>query len=114
MRAFVKEQNLIGVPEFQRGTRGVRDFGEGTLTALHGKEAVIPAPEGNIPVDLGTDVKNALATSGLNSVQSNAKLDEMISVLKAIADGQVGVMKTQSRGFKKLGNSMSGDLYRFN
>ena len=110
----LNEKHGSQLPMFQRGTRGIMDFGEGKLAALHGKEAVIPAPEGNIPVDLGSEVKNALASSGLNSVQSNAKLDEMISILKAIADGQIGVMKTQSRGFKRLGNNMSGDLYRFN
>ena len=113
MLKWVRDQG-VEIADYNRGTPGVVDFAQGTLAELHGKEAVIPAPEGNIPVDLGSEVKNALASSGLNSVQSNAKLDEMISILKAIADGQIGVMKTQSRGFKKLGNSMSGDLYRFN
>ena len=116
MLKWVRDQG-VEIADYNRGTPGVVDFAQGTLAELHGKEAVIPAPNGDIPVDLGAEVKNALASSGLNSVQSKAvmaKFDEMISVLKSIADGQIGVMKTQSRGFKRLGNNMSGDLYRFN
>ncbi len=119
------------LPMFQAGTPGVMDFGQSTLAFLHGKEAVIPAPRGNIPVDLGntlepvremmTDLVNTLnnnpvATETVNSVQSNSdvvqRLETMIGVLKTIADGQYSGNSMFGKEIRRLGNKMSTDLYR--
>ena len=128
----MNEEYGTKVQHFQRGTPGIVDFMSGTLAMLHGKEAVIPAPEGNIPVDLGDSLKpledllanltnkagggtNLLAQDGVNSVQSKqvvSKLEEMVGVLKTIADGQhIGTSTTQ-RELKKLGNFFAADLFR--
>ena len=109
-------ENLIGaIQGYNQGTGGVENFGEGTLARLHGQEAVIPAPRGDIPVDLGNDIKNLLAQNGVNSVQSKqvvAKFDEMIGVLKTIADGQYAGNSMFGKEIRRLGNTMSADLYR--
>ena len=109
-------ENLIGaISNFNQGTAGVENFGEGTLARLHGDEAVIPAPRGDIPVDLGNDIKNLLAQNGVNSVQSKqvvAKFDEMIGVLKTIADGTYAGNSMFGKEIRRLGNQMSADLYR--
>ena len=131
MKAFLAEEGYV-VPEFQQGTNGVMDFGAGSMAFLHGKEAVIPAPKGNIPVDLGNTlapleemiakieneairVQQAVDTPGVNTVQSNevvSKLNEMISVLKTIADGQYTGNSQFGKEIRRLGNSMSADLFR--
>jgi hypothetical protein len=131
MKAFLAEEGYV-VPEFQRGTDGVMDFGAGSMAFLHGKEAVIPAPKGNIPVDLGNtlapleemltsltnlrdNTNNMVAQEGVNSVQSNevvSKLNEMIGVLKTIADGQYTGNSQFGKEIRRLGNSMSADLFR--
>ena len=130
MKAFLAEEGYV-VPKFQQGTDGVMDFGAGSLAFLHGKEAVIPAPKGNIPVDLGntlepvremmTDLVNSLnnnpvATETVNSVQSNndvvQRLETMIGVLKTIADGQYSGNSMFGKEIRRLGNKMSTDLYR--
>ena len=131
MKAFLADNDLV-VPEFQQGTDGVMDFGAGSMAFLHGKEAVIPAPKGNIPVDLGNTlapleemiakieneairVKQAVDTPGVNNVQSNevvSKLNEMIGVLKTIADGQYTGNSQFGKEIRRLGNSMSADLFR--
>ena len=131
MKAFLAEQGLI-VPEFQRGTEGVMDFGQSTLAFLHGKEAVIPAPKGNIPVDLGntlapleaemdrivnqaSTIQRLVDTPSVNSVQSNevvSKLNEMIGVLRTIADGQYTGNSQFGKEIRRLGNQMSTDLFR--
>ena len=131
MKAFLAENDLV-VPEFQRGTEGIMDFGKATMAFLHGKEAVIPAPKGNIPVDLGNTLapleemmanitnntnngNNSVAQEGVNSVQSNevvGKLSEMIGVLKTIADGQYTGNSQFGKEIRRLGNQMSTDLFR--
>ena len=131
MKAFLAENDLV-VPEFQRGTQGIMDFGKATMAFLHGKEAVIPAPKGNIPVDLGNTLapleemmanitnntnngNNSVAQEGVNSVQSNevvGKLSEMIGVLKTIADGQYTGNSQFGKEIRRLGNQMSTDLFR--
>ncbi len=135
LNAFIdqlNEEHGTKVQHFQKGTPGIVDFMSGTLAMLHGKEAVIPAPEGTIPVDLGDSLKpledllaniknnagtgnNLLAQDGVNSVQSKqvvSKLEEMVGVLKTIADGQhIGTSTTQ-RELKKLGNFFAADLFR--
>tara|TARA_A100001015_G_scaffold293767_1_gene370773 strand:+ start:1215 stop:3314 length:2100 start_codon:yes stop_codon:yes gene_type:complete len=109
-------ENLIGaIQGYNQGTAGVQNFGEGTLARLHGEEAVIPAPRGDIPVDLGNDIKNLLAQNGVNSVQSKqvvAKFDEMIGVLKTIADGTYAGNSMFGKEIRRLGSQMSADLYR--
>jgi hypothetical protein len=131
MKAFLAENDLV-VPEFQRGTEGIMDFGKATMAFLHGKEAVIPAPKGNIPVDLGNTLapleemmanitnntnvgNNSVAQEGVNSVQSKevvGKLNEMIGVLKTIADGQYTGNSQFGKEIRRLGNQMSTDLFR--
>jgi hypothetical protein len=131
MKAFLAENDLV-VPEFQRGTEGIMDFGKATMAFLHGKEAVIPAPKGNIPVDLGNTLapleemmanitnnanngNNSVAQEGVNSVQSKevvGKLSEMIGVLKTIADGQYTGNSQFGKEIRRLGNQMSTDLFR--
>ena len=67
------------------------------------------------PVDLGNDIKNLLAQNGVNSVQSKqvvAKFDEMIGVLKTIADGTYAGNSMFGKEIRRLGNQMSADLYR--
>jgi len=128
----LNEKHNAKLPMFQGGTPGVMDFGQRTLAFLHGKEAVIPAPKGNIPVDLGNTlapleemmakieneairVKQAVDTPGVNNVQSNevvSKLNEMIGVLKTIADGQYTGNSQFGKEIRRLGNSMSADLFR--
>ena len=135
------------VASYNLGTPGIVDFGRRSLAFLHGKEAVIPAPRGTIPVDLGDSLngfaeelrsllvdnnainmtqaqrematlgvtsRNALDTPSVNNVRSNmvAKLDEMISVLKTIADTQYQGNSMFGKEIRRLGNSMSTDLYR--
>ena len=136
MNAIIDAHNLEKISDgkikkYQRGTQGVENFGNGTLAMLHGKEAVIPAPNGEIPVDLGnamapileeiqritneaTRVKQAVDTPGVNSVQSNmvAKLDEMIAVLKSIADGTAQGNNIFGKEIRRLGSQMSADLFR--
>jgi len=133
-----KELNSIisdfGLPieNYNRGTAGVQNFGNGTLAMLHGNEAVIPAPQGAIPVDLGdtlaplqemmTNLTNSMSTGnktvaqeGVNSVQSKemvSKLNEMIGVLKTIADGQYSGNTQFGKEIRRLGSQMSTDLFR--
>lgn len=147
-----KELNSIisdfGLPieNYNRGTAGVQNFGNGTLAMLHGNEAVIPAPMGSIPVDLGNTLeplqelitnltnsmdagnksvaqevvnsvqsKEMVAQEGVNSVQSKevvSKLNEMIGVLKTIADGQYTGNSQFGKEIRRLGNQMSTDLFR--
>ena len=128
--ADLNKKHNASLPMFQAGTPGVMDFGQSTLAFLHGKEAVIPAPRGNIPVDLGntlepvremmTDLVNTLnnnpvATETVNSVQSNndvvQRLETMIGVLKTIADGQYSGNSMFGKEIRRLGSKMSTDLY---
>jgi hypothetical protein len=41
-----------------------------------------------------------------------SKLEEMVGVLKTIADGQFTNTSTTQRELKKLGNSFSSDLFK--
>ena len=135
----------LDIANFNQGTAGVQNFGNGTLAMLHGNEAVIPAPMGSIPVDLGntlaplqeliTNLTNSMDTGNqsvsqvdqaaaiqrlvdtpsVNSVQSNevvSKLNEMIGVLKTIADGQYTGNSQFGKEIRRLGNQMSTDLFR--
>jgi hypothetical protein len=114
MLEWIKSQG-VEIADFNKGTAGILDFASGQLAELHGKEAVIPAPNGNIPVDLGAEVKNLLAQNGVNSVQSKevvGKLNEMIGVLKTIADGQYTGNSQFGKEIRRLGNQMSTDLFR--
>ena len=137
LNAFIDKLNKeydTKVQHFQKGTKGIIDFGAGALAMLHGKEAVIPAPEGTIPVDLGDSLSplvaefggiikqamgggnNLLAQDGVNSVQSKEivlKLDEMISVLKYMAGGDPKVAQL-GIDMKRLASKMTlgVDLYR--
>jgi hypothetical protein len=117
---------------FQQGTQGVQNFGNGTLAMLHGNEAVIPAPRGEIPVDLGNTLQplqdtlsnlvegmrntnTTVATNDVNMLQSNdvvQKLETMIGVLKSIADGTAQGNTMFGKEIRRLGNQMSADLYR--
>jgi len=128
----LNKKHNAALPMFQGGTPGVMDFGQSTLAFLHGKEAVIPAPKGNIPVDLGNTLapleemmanitnmanngNNSVAQEGVNSVQSKevvAKLNEMIGVLKTMADGQYTGNNMFGKEIRRLGNKMSADLFR--
>ncbi len=128
----LNEKHGSKLPMFQAGTNGVMDFGQSTLAFLHGKEAVIPAPKGNIPVDLGNTLapleemmanitnmsnngNNSVAQEGVNSVQSKevvSKLNEMIGVLKTMADGQYTGNNMFGKEIRRLGNKMSTDLFR--
>jgi hypothetical protein len=114
MIEWIRSQG-VEIADFNKGTAGILDFASGQLAELHGKEAVIPAPNGNIPVDLGAEVKNLLAQNGVNSVQSKevvGKLNEMIGVLKTIADGQYTGNSQFGKEIRRLGNQMSTDLFR--
>ena len=126
--------NELGLPIdfFQQGTRGVQNFGNGTLAMLHGNEAVIPAPRGEIPVDLGNTLQplqdtlsnlvegmrntnTTVATNDVNMLQSNdvvQKLETMIGVLKSIADGTAQGNTMFGKEIRRLGNQMSADLFR--
>lgn len=126
--------NELGLPIdfFQQGTAGVQNFGNGTLAMLHGNEAVIPAPRGEIPVDLGgtleplqqtlqtlvdnmRNTNTTVAQEDVNMLQSNdvvQKLETMIGVLKSIADGTAQGNNIFGKEIRRLGNSMSADLYR--
>ena len=126
--------NELGLPIdfFQQGTQGVQNFGNGTLAMLHGNEAVIPAPRGEIPVDLGNTLQplqdtlsnlveglrntnTTVATNDVNMLQSNdvvQKLETMIGVLKSIADGTAQGNTMFGKEIRRLGNQMSADLYR--
>ena len=53
---------------FRKGSMGIENFGNGTLAMLHGDEAVIPAPMGSIPVDLGDTL------APLQEMMTNLKL----------------------------------------
>ena len=120
------------IPRLNRGTVGVQNFGNGTLAMLHGNEAVIPAPSGQIPVDLGNSLQplqdtltnlvegmrntnTTVATNDVNMLQSNdvvQKLETMIGVLKSIADGTAQGNTMFGKEIRRLGNQMSADLYR--
>ena len=126
--------NELGLPIdfFQQGTQGVQNFGNGTLAMLHGNEAVIPAPRGEIPVDLGNTLQplqdtlsnlveglrntnTTVATNDVNMLQSNdvvQKLETMIGVLKSIADGTAQGNTMFGKEIRRLGNQMSADLFR--
>ena len=99
---------------------------------LHGNEAVIPAPRGEIPVDLGNTLQplqdtlsnlvegmrntnTTVATNDVNMLQSNdvvQKLETMIGVLKSIADGTAQGNTMFGKEIRRLGNQMSADLFR--
>ena len=58
---------------------------------------------------------NSVAQEGVNSVQSKevvSKLNEMIGVLKTMADGQYTGNNMFGKEIRRLGNQMSADLYR--
>ena len=122
----------LDIEKYNRGTMGVQNFGNGTLAMLHGNEAVIPAPRGEIPVDLGNTLQplqdtltnlvegmrntnTTVATNDVNMLQSNdvvQKLETMIGVLKSIADGTAQGNTMFGKEIRRLGNQMSADLYR--
>lgn len=111
-QGILDAQPVEGIPQYNKGTNGFRDFGSGTLAMLHNEEAVIPkdSPTGKFLENADTMQRQIQSlTNGNNSATINQEgVINAINQLNMTMSNAASVLMQIERNSKKqvsaLGN----------